>query len=129
VSRRQDNDRQMQNFHKFKTRRWWNQAFLVGIEEVFVGVRNDAGFINEIKSYQLKDLARHARNQNYWHANVGMNFLDDFLEQVAIDMKDINDCFTTFQYNFDPRSGQIFNHKIASQSFLSSEFISFIENL
>jgi RAT1-interacting protein len=130
VKRREDNERQLTNFYKFKGRNWWCQSFLVGIQKVHAGLRNDKGIVDQIKTYQIKELANEAKNRNYWHATVCANFLSDFLRKVRTDMNIINDSETIFRYSYDPHhSNTITCAKVNKQTFLNSHFVNYLSNL
>lgn len=132
VKRRETNRRQLQNFYKFKARNYWCQSFLVGIERVFLGLRNDEGIVNEVTSITLKELSDQAKQNNYWFGTVCMNFLNDFLSKVMYDMKDIDDPNIIFKYEWNPGEEKFANcHKIYDQTFcfLSKDFIRFLNNL
>uniref|UniRef100_A0A6M2DXJ8 Decapping nuclease n=1 Tax=Xenopsylla cheopis TaxID=163159 RepID=A0A6M2DXJ8_XENCH len=73
-------ERQYQNFNKFKTIKWWCQSFLVGIDEILCGCRDDNGILLEIKSYKVKDIPK--TNNNSWDATGCMNFCYDVLEHM-----------------------------------------------
>lgn len=129
VKRRENNERQLQNFYKFKSRNWWCQSFLVGIKDIVTGLRDDNGVVHEITTVELTELVRAAKASNYWHPNVCMNFLNDFLEKVSNDMLNLDDPYIMFQYSFNPNYEFINYRRINSHSFLSSEYIEFIKNL
>jgi hypothetical protein len=58
VKLKEKHDRQITNYHKFKLRNWWCQSFLVGVNEVYVGLRNDDGFVDEIEQVNLKSMVQ-----------------------------------------------------------------------
>ncbi|CAH2099860.1 unnamed protein product [Euphydryas editha] len=68
---------QDKNFKRFKTRKWWCQSFLVGIDTILCGFRNDNGIVEELKLYNVSDLPRISKR--LWDPNVCFNFLDTFL--------------------------------------------------
>lgn len=129
VKRRESNDRQLQNFYRFKSRNWWCQSFLVGIREIITGLRDDNGIVDEITSVELTELVRISKARGYWHANVCMNFLNDFLEKISTDMLNLDDPYIMFQYSFKPNYDFINYRQINSQTFLNREYIEFIKNL
>lgn len=61
VNRRPQNPQQQRNMYKFKVRNWWAQCFLGGVEQVQVGVRNDAGIVDEIYNTSLKELLNQSK--------------------------------------------------------------------
>ncbi|XP_052737317.1 decapping nuclease DXO homolog [Bicyclus anynana] len=72
--------RQEINFKRFKTKKWWCQSFLVGIDTLLCGYRNDDGIVEELKVYDVRDIAK--MSEKYWKPNVCFNFLDAFLTFV-----------------------------------------------
>ncbi|XP_063393127.1 decapping and exoribonuclease protein-like [Cydia fagiglandana] len=80
TSKQMEHPRQEASFRRFKTKKWWCQSFLVGIDTVLCGFRNDAGIVKELKTYRMRDLTR--MSQRYWNPNVCFNFLDAFLSYV-----------------------------------------------
>jgi RAT1-interacting protein len=129
VKRYEDNDRQAMNFYKFKGRNFWCQSFIVGIDKIHVGLRDDNGIVDDIKIYDLKELSNKARASNFWHPNVCMNFLNDFLDKVSNDMKNVDDSNLIYQYSYNPRNNLVNLRRLNSSTFLSEEFIQFLNNL
>lgn len=132
VKRRETNERQLMNFYRFKSRNWWLQSFLVGIESIYVGIRNDEGIVEEVKKMSIKELSDKAKENDFWHGTVAMNFLNDFLKKVAHDMKTIDDPFVVFRYQYDTlRSDFVTKHQVDGRkfSFLTPEYITAMENL
>ncbi|XP_058838250.1 decapping nuclease DXO homolog [Topomyia yanbarensis] len=105
VKRTETNQRQVDNFYRFKTRNWWCQSFLVNIQRLFVGLRNDGGFVDEIKEMSLKELDRSSRQ--FWSASVCTAFLSQFLDTVQLKMQGINCPHTVYRFEYDARSGNI----------------------
>lgn len=129
VKRRESNQRQLQNFHRFKTRKWWQQSFLVGIDNIHYGVRNDDGIVEEIHSISLKEMSDTAKENNYWHGTVAMNFLNDFLNKVKADMGNIDNPNIVFKYNYDLRSVTFQKFEGHRYQFLNDGFVMFMEDL
>lgn len=65
---------------------WWCQSFLVGIDSIICGFRNDHGIINRLENFQTSELAK--KGKGYWEPNVCMNFLLRFLTFVKDTLKD-----------------------------------------
>ncbi|XP_059048958.1 decapping and exoribonuclease protein-like isoform X2 [Achroia grisella] len=72
--------RQDENFRRYKTKKWWCQSFLVGIDKILCGFRNDEGIVEKLNTYSIKDLVK--ISQNYWDPNVCFNFMDTFFTYV-----------------------------------------------
>lgn len=68
------------NFRRFKTKKWWCQSFLAGVDTIVAGFRNDEGIVEQLKLYPVKDIAK--MSQRFWQPNVCMNFLETFLTYV-----------------------------------------------
>lgn len=72
--------RNKENFKRFKTKSWWCQSFLVGVDTILCGFRNDNGIVEELKLYKTSDLP--SLSKGWWNPNVCINFLDAFLTYV-----------------------------------------------
>lgn len=55
TSLRPENHNQRRNFQQ-KILKWWCQSFLVGIDKIYCGFRDNHGIVSEVKSYKLKEL-------------------------------------------------------------------------
>ncbi|KPJ13616.1 Protein Dom3Z [Papilio machaon] len=71
---------QERNFRFFKTKRWWLQSFLAGVNTILCGFRNDEGIVEELKVFEVNDLPK--MSQRFWNPNVCFNFLENFLTYV-----------------------------------------------
>lgn len=132
VKRRESNERQMTTFHRFKSRNWWLQSFLVGIEKIHVGMRNDDGLVDEVTPISTKELSDEAKKNDYWHGTVCANFLNDFLNKVSNDLKNIDNPQLVFRYQWNPsRCNFVTCNKFEGPNlgFLPSDFISFMRNI
>lgn len=62
------NFKQARNYKRFQTRKWWCQSFLVGIKDIYVGLRNENGLINRIEHVNVSSLPKecevHCNNFN-----------------------------------------------------------------
>lgn len=126
VKRRETNEKQLTNFYRFKSRNWWLQSFLVGIESIHVGVRNDDGIVQSVERIPIKELSEEAKRNDYWHGTVCANFLNDFLKKIADDMKDIDSPDIVFRYEWDQSRADFVTqqrHDDKRYSFLTTEFI------
>ncbi|XP_026481244.1 decapping and exoribonuclease protein-like [Ctenocephalides felis] len=77
-------ENQSRNFKKIKSMKWWCQSFLVGIDEILCGCRDDNGILLEIKPYKVKDIPKN--NDNFWSATDCMNFCKEvlyFMQKIA----------------------------------------------
>jgi RAT1-interacting protein len=135
VKRRESNERQMQNFYRFKARNFWCQSFLVGIDRVAVGLRDDDGFVDEVTSMSLKDLSNEAKINDFWHATVCVNFLNDFLEKVRLDMSNVGDSrepSVVFKYEWNSNTANFVTCRHLSDKkfeFVTQDFVAFMSRL
>ncbi|XP_055624288.1 decapping nuclease DXO homolog [Toxorhynchites rutilus septentrionalis] len=104
VKRRETNQRQVNNFYRFKTRNWWCQSFLVNIGKIFVGLRNDQGIVNEIKEMSLREIDRDSRQ--FWSASVCMVFCSKFLAKVNELMNRVDCPHTVYRFEYDANRSQ-----------------------
>lgn len=126
VKRRETNERQLTSFHRFKSRNWWLQSFLVGIDQIHVGLRDDDGYVDEVRSVSIKELSDEAKKGDHWHGTVGMNFLNDFLKMVSSDMKQIDNPIIVHRYQYDPARSDFVTYQRLDghhHAFLTREFI------
>ncbi|KAL0895670.1 hypothetical protein ABMA27_011749 [Loxostege sticticalis] len=72
--------RQETSFKRFKTKKWWCQSFLVGIDTILCGFRDDNGIVEELKVFPVRELAK--MSERFWKPNVCFNFLDTFFTFV-----------------------------------------------
>lgn len=132
VKRRESNERQLTTFHRFKSRNWWLQSFLVGIDKIHVGMRNDDGLVDEVTSISTKELSDEAKKNNYWHGTVCANFLNDFLNKVSNDLRSIDNPQLVFRYQWNPsRCNFVTCDKFEGPNlgFLPTDFVSFMRNV
>nr|CAD7264957.1 unnamed protein product [Timema shepardi] len=50
--------RQDMNFRRFKLRKIWCQSFLVGIDTVVCGYRDDAGVVHQLEELELREIPK-----------------------------------------------------------------------
>lgn len=135
VKRRESNERQKQNFYRFKSRNYWSQSYLVGIERLFVGIRDDSGIVEEVKPMTLRELYEPSQRNNFWHPTVCINFLNDFLETVKRDMQKIADnndsSIHTLKYEWKSNSQNYITCQRFDQteSLFTNEFLRFMNSL
>lgn len=132
VKRRETTERQVSNFHRYKSRNWYFQSFLVGIDTIHVGLRDDDGFVDEVRRVSLKELSDEAKKNDFWHATVAMNFLNDFLKMVSRDMKQIDNPDIVHRYQYDPARSEFVtcNQLVGRQhAFLTRDFVASMNSL
>lgn len=106
-------EKQKLHHKRYKLLSWWCQAFLVGIENVTVGFRNDFGFVEDLNSFRVKDLPK--MSDNLWNANAAMRFLDDFLNYVKKTLITEPDT-TVWCFEWTPRMGHVRKRRIPDHS-------------
>lgn len=117
--------------YRFKSIKWWAQSFIVGIPKIIVGYRDDNGFVSHLKTVDVKQLQKdssvsqilkhqHFRIincfsnfQNFWKANICMNFCHQFLEFVKNSMAHEDNPNNHFVFEFDPSRRVITCHSNA----------------
>lgn len=52
------NQRQVENFHRFKTRNWWCQSYLTNVQKIIVGMRTESGIVDELESINVESMPR-----------------------------------------------------------------------
>lgn len=132
VKRRETNERQVLNFYRFKAIKWWLQSFLVGIDSIHVGLRNDVGIVDEVQQIPIKTLTDEAKRNDFWHATVAVNFLNDFLKTVANYLRHVDNPHIVLRYQWDPcRSDFITCNKLEGEryTFLTAEYIKSMETV
>ncbi|VDK77090.1 unnamed protein product [Litomosoides sigmodontis] len=60
------------NFWRHKAMKWWVQSFLIGIQNIVVGFRDNNGIVTHTERLKVEQLAKKAHQ---WSANVTFNFL------------------------------------------------------
>lgn len=116
TSRIVETDRQDRSFRKFKLIKWWAQSFLVGIEEVLCGWRDDHGIVHDVESFKVSKLAGLGIE---WKANVCANFLLSFLSFLSTNIT--SDSPTqVYRVTWDPRQGFSSHEESSSTPFLPS---------
>lgn len=58
VKLREKNERQKQNFCRFKLRNWWCQTFLANVQKIIVGTRNDGGIVDGVSVLTVRDIPK-----------------------------------------------------------------------
>lgn len=58
TSRIVEQPRQLISMKRFKFLKWWCQSFLVGIEDILCGFRDDKGMVRKVENYNVQNLAR-----------------------------------------------------------------------
>ncbi|XP_063833442.1 decapping and exoribonuclease protein-like [Ostrinia nubilalis] len=80
TSRHIEYSRQETSFKRFKTKKWWCQSFLAGVNTIVCGFRDDNGIVEELEVFSGRDLVK--MSERFWIPGVCFNFLDTFFTYV-----------------------------------------------
>uniref|UniRef100_A0A182YMK5 Decapping nuclease n=1 Tax=Anopheles stephensi TaxID=30069 RepID=A0A182YMK5_ANOST len=132
VKRKEATYRQVNNFYRFKTKNWWCQSFLVNVQRLVVGLRDDEGIVREIKIMKLSDIERESRP--YWSPAVCMNFCADFLSEVARVMGSTDNSKKIYQFEFDSRESRHVRYRVLEEdahrdAFLPDWYTRYLDDL
>lgn len=67
-------------YFKMKTLKWFCQEHLIGVEDLYVGFRDDQGIVHKVQKFRVEELARNA--SGIWDKHYCLIFLDSFLQFV-----------------------------------------------
>lgn len=87
---------QKRSFDFYKSANWWSQSFLVNIETIYAGLRDNQGMVREIREYDVRQLARNKP----WNPSAMTLFLVQFLHKLKSLLQAINDPFAVIQVDF-----------------------------
>ncbi|GAB0094227.1 Decapping nuclease DXO homolog [Sergentomyia squamirostris] len=131
TKKQEENQRQHQNYVRFKLRKWWCQSFLVGIKDVYVGVRSAGGIVHRVEKVSVKSMPKIAERQ--WSSLICMKFCCIFLDTVKAMMEKIDDPHTVFRFSFNPRISDHIQYEIISEksevSFLPTWYVDFLDEI
>ncbi|XP_018789930.1 PREDICTED: decapping nuclease DXO homolog [Bactrocera latifrons] len=105
VRQRNLNKNQIQSYKRHKTRNWWCQSFLVGIQDIYLGLRNEQGQVERIEHVEVRSLPKQGINQ--WTPNVCATFLIDFLNYIKSLMSEVNCPYTVYDFYFNSKRGTV----------------------
>lgn len=127
TSRLIETQRQHENFCKFKLLKWWAQSFLIGIQEVVCGFRDDQGVVKCLQSYQVSQMPVEAKEtlRYPWKPNVCFNFLRSFFDFIKANVTEENErCVHLFHSTPGKDIAYIRKTKEPDFTFLPQWFIS-----
>lgn len=84
-------------FWKQKSMKWWLQSFLVGIDHIIVGYRDDNGIVKKVEPLQICELP----DRGEWSGSVCMNLLSSVLNSVRELLVEGGACIVRFEQNRD----------------------------
>ncbi|XP_065367528.1 decapping nuclease DXO homolog isoform X1 [Calliphora vicina] len=125
------NSFQYKSFLRHKTRNWWCQSFLVGVQDLYVGMRNEKGFVQDIERMEMRSLPK-LGGQTHWAPWVCANFLLQFLLRLRSIMANENCPHTVYEFYFNAESGRITYECLRGKtphSFLPDWYINLINRL
>ncbi|XP_015111817.1 decapping and exoribonuclease protein [Diachasma alloeum] len=111
---------------KVKSLNWWAQSYLVGVEDIVCGYRDDRnGVVRRLENKSVSGLERDSRK--FWNPSVCMNFYDDFLTFMKRTVKKNYDQ-AVYKFERLPNSNKIIVETLPATSdyaFLPEWYISF----
>ncbi|KAA8492001.1 Decapping nuclease DXO-like, chloroplastic [Porphyridium purpureum] len=91
TSRVMENDRQRNNFYRYKAIKYWIQSYLAGVQTIRVGFRDDNGMLLRIEEMNTQSLASRSPNSPLrhvaWDKFVCLQFMDDFLRFMRAELE------------------------------------------
>uniref|UniRef100_A0A182K164 Decapping nuclease n=1 Tax=Anopheles christyi TaxID=43041 RepID=A0A182K164_9DIPT len=133
VKRKETSQRHVDNFYRFKTKNWWCQSFLVNVQRLVVGLRDDAGIVRTITNMSLDDVRRDSRQ--YWSPAVCMNFCADFLSEVVRVIGRTDSCQKVYQFEYNARECKRVRYRVLEadtqrqESFLPDWYTKYVEEM
>ncbi|XP_050072815.1 decapping nuclease DXO homolog [Anopheles maculipalpis] len=132
VKRKELTQRQVDNFYRYKTKNWWCQSFLVNVQRLVVGLRDDEGIVREITDMKLDDIRRESRP--FWSPAICMNFCSDFLSEVVRVMGETDNCKRVYQFEYDSRESRRVRYRVLEENdhreaFLPEWYTRYVEEM
>uniref|UniRef100_A0A182R3J9 Decapping nuclease n=1 Tax=Anopheles funestus TaxID=62324 RepID=A0A182R3J9_ANOFN len=133
VKRKETTQRQVDNFHRFKTKNWWCQSFLVNVQRLVVGLRDDAGIVREIIDMKLNDIQRDSRP--FWSPSICMNFCAEFLSEVVRTIGETDNSRKVYQFEYDSRESRRVRYRVLPEdeghreAFLPDWYTGYVEEM
>ncbi|XP_046390812.1 decapping and exoribonuclease protein-like [Ischnura elegans] len=75
-----DNQREWQKIKRFKSLKWWAQSYLVGVDKIICGYRDNQGIVSRLDRYSVRELPNLGKGS--WDPDVCLQYLSDFLSLV-----------------------------------------------
>lgn len=86
-----------------KTLKWFCQSFLVGIEDIYVGFRDDKGFVKTVEKSAVNEMPNKAAG--LWNKKDCLKFLDAFLKFVQNVVGNKSEPYVTWLFDYDCKNG------------------------
>ncbi|GMT28744.1 hypothetical protein PFISCL1PPCAC_20041 [Pristionchus fissidentatus] len=108
-------------FWKWKSIKWWLQSFLIGLDKITVGYRNDDGIVERVGTIGLNELAQ----RSTWKGNICFNFIATVLSMVEHRIPSGSPDYGSCHVRYDPISKKVYveDAKKEETTFLTNEFI------
>ncbi|KAM3715845.1 Decapping nuclease dom-3 [Dirofilaria immitis] len=114
-------------FWRHKAMKWWVQSFLIGIQNIVVGFRDNNGIVTHIERLKVSQLAKKA---DQWSANITFNFLVAMLNRLK-EVLEVSPDLIYHVLEFNPSKGCITFQTSSSNSafnFLPDWFLVHFDN-
>ncbi|OTF76581.1 Dom3Z-like protein [Euroglyphus maynei] len=106
-----DSTIQNDNFHRYKSSKWWAQSKLVSIDRIICGYKeNDLTTVTSIETLYVDSIAQQATR--FWNSKDCWNFLDHFLTHVKNLLKNENDPSKVYLFSKERYSSIITSKKL-----------------
>ncbi|XP_068145952.1 protein cutoff [Drosophila tropicalis] len=95
--------------------KWWTSCFLVGIDNIYVGLRDDDANVYRIQKTQVRELYK---EQSFWAPSVCANALSNILHAIKNLTVELDlDCpSTVILFEFDASQGKIIYRTLEKRS-------------
>lgn len=110
-----------------KTLKWFCQSFLVGIEDVYVGFRDDHGIVEEVVPCRVNEMPNKAAG--LWDKRSCLKFLDSFLKFVKSVVGDNSQPYVTWLFEYDCQRQIVTTGKAENETFLPQWYIDMINKI
>lgn len=83
----------------WKALKWYCQEYLIGVEDIYVGFRDDRGFVKDVIKIPVKTLPSDTRG--LWNKEDCFKFLNAFLQFVQEIIYNESDPYTVWLFDYD----------------------------
>ncbi|KAI6215615.1 hypothetical protein M3Y94_00406000 [Aphelenchoides besseyi] len=111
-------------FWSSKEMKWWLQSFLVGIERLIVGIKENQSVVKKVMELNNSDLARNRTGK--WTPATCVNFLHSYLQTVRIELNKLPEgtILLTEQFPQEKWTHRVVSHEEKPlYNFLLPEFV------
>lgn len=96
------NHKNVRKSYAMKALKWFSQGFLVGMEDIYLGFRDNQGIVQEVVKTPIKSLPDEAFG--LWNKNGCLKFMDAFLQFLRKTIPDESDPHTAWVFDYDCES-------------------------